>query len=152
MEFSVSLQGLSAFARTFWNTVSGASVVAFHGPMGAGKTTIIMALCREKGVEDTMGSPSFSIINEYAYGKEDPAKKIYHIDLYRLKDEEEVVQAGVEDCLYSGSICLVEWPEKAPHLFDEETVHVFIRPVSENERTIEISLPAGLSAHIKEQS
>ena len=69
------------------------------------------------------------------------AKKIYHIELYRLKNEEEVIQAGVEDCVYSGAICMVEWPEKAPDLFDEKTVHVFIEPVSGTERRIDVQLP-----------
>ena len=63
---------------------------------------------------------------------------MYHIDLYRLKDEQEVIQAGVEDCVYSGLVCMVEWPEKAPDLFDEKTVHVFIKPISETQRDVTV--------------
>src|SRR5215211_5600042 len=125
MQFQISLEDLPAFAKKFWKEQPNALVFAFHGEMGAGKTTLIAALCREKGSTDALSSPTFSIINEYVYQNSGTEEKIYHIDLYRLKDEEEVVAAGVEDCLYSGALCLVEWPEKAPHLFDERTVHVF---------------------------
>ena len=139
MVFHVSFDELGIFARQFWNYADGKKVFAFHGQMGAGKTTLISALCHFKGTKDVTGSPTFSIINEYTYSENGEAKKIFHIDLYRLKDEEEVVQAGVEDCVYSGSICMIEWPEKAPGLFDEETLHVFIEPVSETERKVEVS-------------
>ena len=138
MEYVVSLERLEAFAAEFWPALEGATVLAFHGAMGAGKTTLIGALCRYRGTQDVTGSPTFSIINEYAYDEGGVPKKIYHIDLYRLKDEEEVVQAGVEDCLYSGSLCLVEWPEKAPSIFPGHTVHVHIEPVSEHQRTVTI--------------
>ncbi len=138
MEFFISIDKLVEFAEKFWNLVKEKNVFAFHGEMGAGKTTIISALCYFKGTKDTTGSPTFSIINEYVLRG---GEKIFHIDLYRLKDEEEVMQAGVEDCIYSGNICMVEWPEKSPHLFDEETVHVFIEVISETERKVEINLP-----------
>lgn len=139
MLLHVSLNELENFAGRFWTYNKGKKLFAFHGQMGAGKTTIISALCRYRGVNDVTGSPTFSIINQYSFTENGEIMKIFHIDLYRLKDEEEVVQAGVEDCIFSGSICMVEWPEKAPDLFDEETVHVFIEPVSESERRIEIS-------------
>jgi len=140
MLFHIPLDELENFADQFWKHVKDAKVFAFHGEMGAGKTTIISALCHYKGTKDVTGSPTFSIINEYSYSENGASKKIFHIDLYRLKDEEEVVQAGVEDCIYSGSICMVEWPEKASDLFDENTVHVFIKPVSETEREIFLNL------------
>ena len=141
MLFHVSLNELEKFAAEFWNYVKDCKVFAFHGEMGAGKTTIISALCHYKGTKDIIGSPTFSIINEYDYNENGDDKKMFHIDLYRLKDVEEVVQAGVEDCIYSGSICMVEWPDKAPGLFDENTVHVFIELRSETERNIRIQLP-----------
>lgn len=141
MQFKISLNELEKFAATFWNYVNGRKLFAFHGEMGAGKTTIISTLCHVKGTKDVTASPTFSIINEYNFDENGMTKKIYHIDLYRLKDEEEVVQAGVEDCVYSGSICMIEWPEKAPNLFDENAVHVYIEPVSENERIVDVQLP-----------
>ena len=110
---------------------------AFHGNMGAGKTTFIHALCDVKGVKDVVGSPTFSIINEYVY-KNGGDKKIFHIDLYRLKDEEEALQAGVEDCLYSDHISFVEWPERAPGIFPEDTVHVYIELIDSANRQLRI--------------
>jgi tRNA threonylcarbamoyladenosine biosynthesis protein TsaE len=140
MQFQISLDKLESFAGQFWNYVKDAKVFAFHGEMGAGKTTIISALCHRKGTKDATGSPTFSIINEYSYAENGESKKMFHIDLYRLKDEQEVIQAGVEDCVYSGFICMVDWPEKAPDLFDEKTVHVFIEPKSETERKIIVNI------------
>ncbi len=145
MLFDVSINSLDRFAEQFWNFVNGATVFAFHGGMGAGKTTIINALCHYKGTKDVTGSPTFSIINEYSYLEDGVSGKIFHIDLYRLRDEAEVIQAGVEDCVYSGSLCMVEWPEKAPNLFDEKTVHVFIEPVGEQDRKVDVRLPGSFS-------
>ena len=115
-----------------WSAVGNKKVIAFHGSMGAGKTTFIHALCTIKGVTDTVGSPTFSIINEYKY----PGGKIFHIDLYRLKDEEEALRAGVEDVLYSGELCLVEWPDRAPGIFPPDTVEVKIEALDPFTRKI----------------
>lgn len=138
MEFQVFLNELKYFAEQFWKHAGEAKLFAFHGQMGAGKTTIINALCQCKGTKDATASPTFSIINEYNFNDDGEQKKIYHIDLYRLKNDEEIVRAGVEDCMYSGSVCMVEWAEKAPDLFDEKAVHIFIEPVTENERRVKI--------------
>lgn len=142
MEFNVSLDQLAVFAQKFWDYVKDQKVFAFHGEMGAGKTTMILALCEKLGTGEHGSSPTFSIINEYRYGKEGEQKSIFHIDLYRLRDEAEVIQAGVEDCVYSDEICFVEWPEKAPGLFDFNTVHVHIEILSENERLVHVKLPS----------
>ncbi|MFT3936744.1 MAG: tRNA (adenosine(37)-N6)-threonylcarbamoyltransferase complex ATPase subunit type 1 TsaE [Chitinophagaceae bacterium] len=117
-----NLEEIADVAATFWQQWGGKKVFAFHGQMGAGKTTFIHALCDVMKVSTTVGSPTFSLINEYGY----PGGVVYHIDLYRLKDEEEAMRAGVEDCLYSGYACLVEWPEKAPGIFPLDTVHVYL--------------------------
>ncbi len=119
-------------ARDFWRQFPAGEVFAFHGEMGAGKTTFIHALCDLKGVTDTVGSPTFSIINEYQY----PGGKIFHIDLYRLKDEEEALRAGVEDVLYSGELCLVEWPDRAPGIFPPGTIDLQIRAIDRDIREI----------------
>lgn len=146
---TVPLAQLNDFAQTFWPCVGKATVFLFYGEMGAGKTTLIEALCAAKGVKERMGSPTFSIINQYAYTENGAEKRIYHIDLYRLKDEQEIVQAGVEDCVYSGDICLIEWPQKAPGLFDETAVKVFIEPTGPTERSIAMELP---QPRVQEQS
>ena len=138
MLLQVSIDKLDAFAAQFWQAVGRTKVFAFHGQMGAGKTTTIAALCHYKGVQEPPSSPTFSIINEYAYTEDETSKTVFHIDLYRLKDDEEVVQTGVEDCVDSGHICFIEWPEKAPYLFDENALHIVIEPVNETSRTVKI--------------
>ncbi len=137
MEVIFSLDEIETAAAKCLAAIKGRMVVAFHGAMGAGKTTFINAMCNVLQVKDSVSSPTFSIINEYKTGYNET---IYHIDLYRLKDEEEAIAAGVEDGLYSGNICLVEWPEKAPHLFPENTVHCYLETVSNNERKLRINL------------
>ncbi|MEP7163580.1 MAG: tRNA (adenosine(37)-N6)-threonylcarbamoyltransferase complex ATPase subunit type 1 TsaE [Ferruginibacter sp.] len=112
-------------------------VIAFHGEMGAGKTTFIHAVCNVLKVKDVVGSPTFSIINEYRTGAGDI---VFHLDLYRLKDEAEAIAAGVEDCLYSGNLCMVEWPEKAAGIFPSDAVHCYLKSVSHNERKLQINL------------
>lgn len=131
MEHTFSLDEIDRVAEAFWREVRPASVFAFHGDLGAGKTTLIKALCRAKGVQDVVSSPTFSLINEYVFpGDGEQQHILYHLDLYRIKDEEEAVQAGIEDCLFSGAICLVEWPEKIPDLLPEDTLHVNITAVA----------------------
>ncbi len=129
-----TLEALPAIAADFLQQFTGRFVFAFHGQMGAGKTTFIHALCNAMEVTNTVSSPTFSIINEYGYN----GSTVYHIDLYRLKDEEEAIRAGVEDCLYSGSTCLVEWPERAPAIFPPDTVHVYLDAVNEQTRVIRV--------------
>lgn len=138
MELLFSLETIKEIATRFWKLNDNATVFAFHGNMGAGKTTFIHALCAIKGVKDTVGSPTFSIINEYVYAINGETKKIFHIDMYRLKDEEEAIQAGVEDCLYSDHICFVEWPGRSPGIFPEDTVHVHIDTIDSSLRRLRI--------------
>ena len=134
MELRFQLQDIRDAAGQFWQQFSTQTIFAFHGGMGAGKTTFIHALCAVKGVTDTVGSPTFPIINEYRY----EAGRIFHIDLYRLKDEEEAVRAGVEDVLYSGDLCLVEWPDRAPGIFPPDTVHLRIEAIDPDTRKITV--------------
>ncbi len=125
-------------AQQCWQLLSS-PVIALHGEMGAGKTTLTHALCDAKGVKDVVSSPTFSIINEYQFEENGQSKKIFHIDLYRLKDEEEAVQAGIEDCFYSGHICLVEWPEKTPLLLPDSTQHIYLQVVDAQTRQLTIA-------------
>ena len=134
MGFTYQLNEIKDAAVWFWQATNDKKVVAFHGEMGSGKTTFIHTLCEVKGVKDVVGSPTFSIINEYCY----PGGMIYHIDLYRLKDEQEATLAGVEDCLYSDHICFVEWPEKAPGIFPIDTIDVFLKVVDSATRHLSI--------------
>ena len=138
MEWIYELHQIRKTAEQFWNVAGDTRVFAFHGEMGAGKTTFIHALCDVKGVKDVVSSPTFSIINEYVYTRDDVAKKIYHIDLYRLKDEEEALQAGIEDCLYGDHICFVEWPEKAASILPENTIHIYINAIDTATRRLQL--------------
>jgi tRNA threonylcarbamoyladenosine biosynthesis protein TsaE len=132
MELRFHLEEIGTAAQQFWRKFPTTKVFAFHGDIGAGKTTFIHALCNLKGVRDRVGSPTFSIINEYGYSD----GKIFHIDLYRLKDEEEALRAGVEDALYSGEMCLVEWPDRAPGIFPPGTIWPRIRAIDRDIREI----------------
>src|SRR5881392_4139525 len=124
MSFEYSFDEIKEAAQRCLNFINDKKVIAFHGAMGSGKTTLIHAICDQKHVTSAVSSPTFALINEY----NSPGGSIFHIDLYRLDDEQEAIRAGVEDCLYSGKICLVEWPEKAPTIFPEDTIHLFIEP------------------------
>jgi tRNA threonylcarbamoyladenosine biosynthesis protein TsaE len=129
MEIIFKLDNIQQAAEQFLQAIQQKKVIALHGQMGAGKTTFVQALCQALHVNSNISSPTFSIINSYSTSD---GNTIYHIDLYRLKSEMEAIQAGVEDCLYSGNICLVEWPEITPNLFPEDTVHCFLTIANED--------------------
>jgi len=135
MELEYGLDNIDKAADEIYNAVKERNIITFEGEMGAGKTTFIQALCRRMGVKGVMGSPTFSIINEYEAEK----GPVYHIDLYRCRDEEEAIRAGVEDCLYSGWTCLVEWPSRAPSLFPEETIRIGITEINDQKRKITVT-------------
>jgi len=108
-------------AARFARASAGHRVIAFHAPMGAGKTTFISALCANLGADPLeVNSPTFAIINEYAT----PTGPIFHFDLYRLRDTAEVIDTGFSDYLYSGHLCLIEWPDVADTLLPPDTLHV----------------------------
>ena len=133
MEVIFSLQNINEAALKVVEQLGNNKVIALHGEMGDGKTTFTNAICKALGVRDVVSSPTFSIINVYETKYD---KTIYHLDLYRLKNEEEAINAGVEDCLYSGNICLVEWPDKLPTIFPEETLHINFELIDDTKRRI----------------
>ena len=133
MEVIFSLQEINEAALKVVEQLGNNKVIALHGEMGAGKTTFTNSFCKALGVIDVVISPTFSIINVYETKYD---KTIYHLDLYRLKNEEEAINAGVEDCLYSGNICLVEWPDKLPTIFPEETLHINFELIDDTKRRI----------------
>ena len=122
-------------ADAILEALNGRSIVAFWGEMGAGKTTLIRALCDRLGITDTVTSPTFALVNEYHTETGEP---IYHFDFYRINRIEEVFDFGYEEYFYSGNLCLIEWPEKIEGLLPEETLSVRIRITSDESRTIEI--------------
>lgn len=134
MEFVFSIDNIKQAATKIWQTNQSKKIWALHGAMGAGKTTFIHTLCADVlEVKDVISSPTFAIINEY---KSPVAGIIYHMDWYRLKDEEEAIQAGIEDSLLSGNLCLIEWPDKAEGLLPDETLHLHIETIDTNTRKL----------------
>jgi len=133
-----TLETIHTAAAELWQELLQYKVWAFDAAMGGGKTTLIHALCDVLEVTDTVSSPTFSIINQY---QTKSGRIVYHLDLYRIKDEEEAIQAGVEDVLFSGELCLVEWPEKIPGLLPDNTVHLRIETVNASARRITVHYP-----------
>ena len=130
-----SINDLPEAADAILEALNGRSIVAFWGEMGAGKTTLIRALCDRLGVTDTVTSPTFALVNEYHTETGEP---IYHFDFYRINRIEEVFDFGYEEYFYSGNLCLIDWPEKIEGLLPEETLSVRIRITGDESRTIEI--------------
>ena len=120
-----SLNELDQVARQLINSFSGQRIFAFYGKLGAGKTTLIQAICRVLGSEDYVTSPTFALVNEYKYAG---MKPVYHFDFYRIKDLEEVFDIGYEEYFFSGNYCLIEWPEKVEPLLPPDRVDVKIDP------------------------
>ena len=137
MDSYYTFDNIDRAAADFLKSIDGHKVMAFHVEMGAGKTTFIKAICKQLHVTDSVSSPTYSIINQY---KTSNGQAVYHLDLYRIKDEEEAVLAGVEDCFYSGNYCLVEWPEKTPSLLPEDTLHCYLSDSGNNERKLQIKM------------
>jgi tRNA threonylcarbamoyladenosine biosynthesis protein TsaE len=108
------LADLPSVAKGILDFAGETKVFLFYAPMGAGKTTLIKEMCIQLNSGDNFSSPTYSIINEYDY----PDGKIYHFDLYRLKNQEEVLDLGVEDHLTLGNYCFFEWPELVENLLD----------------------------------
>lgn len=135
-----SVDAIPEAAEKFVALMGDDTVYAFHGDMGAGKTTFIRQLCRALGVEeDLANSPSFSIINEYR--SDTTAELMYHFDLYRLESVEEALEIGVEDYFDSGALCLLEWPERIEPLLPDDTVVVEIKVNPDDSRTLVVTTP-----------
>ena len=119
-----SLDELGTVAEALIEMMSEASVFAFFGSMGAGKTTFIKTLCKKLGVENVVNSPTFAIVNEYENPKGEP---IFHFDFYRLEKAQEAIDIGYQEYVESGYLCLMEWPEKIENLLPENCVYVYIQ-------------------------
>ena len=128
------LEALPQAAHDFVAAMDDRTVFAFHGEMGAGKTTFIKALCLVLGVEDEVNSPTFAIVNEYRSAT--TAELIYHFDCYRLKKVEEAMDLGFEDYMESSALCFIEWPDIVEDLLPGDTVHVNITVGEDGSRTI----------------
>lgn len=130
-----SVEQLPQAAHDFIAAMDDRTVFAFHGEMGAGKTTFIKAVCLALGVEDEVNSPTFAIVNEYRSAT--TAELIYHFDCYRLKKVEEALDFGFEDYMESSALCFIEWPDIVDELLPGDTVHISISVADDGTRTIE---------------
>jgi tRNA threonylcarbamoyladenosine biosynthesis protein TsaE len=130
-----SLNDLPSAAQLFLEQFGHNKIFAFEAEMGSGKTTFITAILQAMGIEEVEGSPTYSLVNVYEsamYGK------VFHFDVYRLKSEDEALDIGIEEMLYGGGMCFVEWPEKIQNLLPENTIWVYIRKNEDETRTITI--------------
>ena len=133
---SYNLLDLEKIAYSILKKTQGMKKFIFIGDMGVGKTTLIKELSLQLGVIDTITSPTFSIINEYNSLKD---LKVYHFDLYRIKDENEALDFGIEEYLYSDDYCFIEWPERISGLINSNVVEIKIK-LDRQKRIIDISL------------
>lgn len=111
-------------------------VWVFEGQMGAGKTTLIKAICEQLGIVDETSSPTFSLVNVYETGQGD---EVYHFDFYRIKDEYEALDIGSDEYFYSGNHCFIEWPEKIPSLIPTKNLRISIKLGLNNSRIIRLT-------------
>jgi tRNA threonylcarbamoyladenosine biosynthesis protein TsaE len=134
---SVGLNDLRRVAAEVVNAAGHVNIWLFHGEMGAGKTTLIKMIGKVLGVNDSITSPTFSIVNEYQITDQ---KKVFHFDFYRIKNEDEAYDIGVEEYFYSGHYCFVEWPEKIAGLLPERRADINITIEDNTRRTIVVSV------------
>jgi tRNA threonylcarbamoyladenosine biosynthesis protein TsaE len=137
-EYIITIKRLEDYpqaAREFVKLLDKGRIFAFYGKMGSGKTTFIKSICEELGVEDTINSPTFAIVNEY---EDRDRNTIFHFDFYRIKSIEEVYNMGYEEYFYGDAVCFMEWPELIEELLPEETVKVFVEEGENGERTVKI--------------
>lgn len=130
-----SLHDLPRAAEAIIANAGDGGVVAFFGEMGAGKTTLIKEICRQLGVSDTVTSPTFALVNHYVSGS---GNDIFHFDFYRIDKPEEAFDLGYDEYFDSGSLCLVEWPEKIEGLLPPEALQVRIEATGPTSRKISI--------------
>lgn len=130
------LAELATFAEEIVVHIKNTPVVLFEGEMGTGKTTFIKLICEKMGVEDSMSSPTFSIVNEYL---DEYGDTIYHFDLYRLTSLKEAIDIGIEEYLFSGNVCLIEWPQIIVDELPDQYLKISINLVEGNKREIIVS-------------
>lgn len=133
MTYTYTLSNLPEAANAVLTGISGKTLL-FYGDMGAGKTTLIKEIAKQLGTTDVVNSPTFSLVNEYDINQ----GKLYHFDFYRIDDEREALDMGVEEYFYSNNWNLIEWPEKIPGLLPKQKNKVYLNINNDGSRTVKI--------------
>ena len=133
MEITFSLDEIQEVAKKILSTPNLKKVITFDATMGVGKTTLIKAIVKELEVSDNSSSPTFSIVNEY---RTTNLELIYHFDLYRLNNEIEGYDMGLDEYFYSGNWCFIEWPEKTPNLIPMDHARISMKEVENGKRQL----------------
>nr|WP_321223461.1 tRNA (adenosine(37)-N6)-threonylcarbamoyltransferase complex ATPase subunit type 1 TsaE [uncultured Psychroserpens sp.] len=134
LELNYQIKDIDAVAQQVLDHITSKTIL-FYGEMGAGKTTLIKSLVKLLGSNDEVSSPTFSIVNDYKVRNE----SIYHFDLYRINDEEEALNFGFEDYLYTSNWVLIEWPQNAQSLMPDDTNIIEISHKNEDSRSLKLS-------------
>lgn len=135
MEFiSKSEKDTSKIAKKFEKCLKGGEVVVLNGDLGAGKTTFTKALCKALKVKENVTSPTFTLMNIYTSGR----LPLYHFDMYRLEDESEAQELGLNDFFYSNGVCMIEWAENIKNLLPKKLITINIEKLGETSRKFEI--------------
>ncbi|MEQ6123964.1 tRNA (adenosine(37)-N6)-threonylcarbamoyltransferase complex ATPase subunit type 1 TsaE [Pseudotenacibaculum sp. MALMAid0570] len=134
MNKNYSLSGLNQIAKDVIEK-SKSKKILFYGNMGVGKTTLIKEICKELGVKDVISSPTFSLVNEYRTQNNDI---VYHFDFYRIDNEEEAYDIGIEDYFDSNAWCFIEWPENIQNLLPLKSTEIYLEQVSNDHRNIQL--------------
>ena len=134
MNKNYSLEDLSEIAKELIASAKNKTLL-FYGQMGVGKTTLIKEICKALKVQDNISSPTFSLVNEY---QTIDNAKVFHFDFYRITDEEEALDMGIEDYLYNNDWCLIEWPENIENLLPLDAVEIHLSILDDNKRNIQL--------------
>jgi tRNA threonylcarbamoyladenosine biosynthesis protein TsaE len=134
MKLEYSLQDINEVAQQIIDA-KPQKVILFNGEMGTGKTTLIKTLCQNLGVTEATSSPTFSLVNEYQALNN---QLVYHFDVYRLKSQSEALDMGIDEYLYSGNWCFIEWAEKIPDLLPEHYSVITISVLEDEKRELEL--------------
>jgi tRNA threonylcarbamoyladenosine biosynthesis protein TsaE len=134
MDTNYSLQDLSLIASEIISSAKN-KILLFYGEMGVGKTTLIKEICKELKVQDSISSPTFSLVNEY---RTSTNEKIFHFDFYRITDQEEALDMGIEEYFYNNDWCLIEWPENIENLLPLDAVEIHLTSAENEMRNIQL--------------
>ena len=132
------LDELPSIAQSIAALTGTHRLFTFEGDLGAGKTTLVKAICEKLGVAEKVASPTYSLVNQYQGEREGSMFPVFHIDLYRLDSAEEAYHAGIEEILGSDDICLVEWPQRLPEILEQRRVAVSLQASSPGLRRIQV--------------